>query len=246
MGLSLIEAQEQAAKAQMQRIEAALKCVTQEAILVHGAAVWPVVEDAIEKCEIDLVILGTRGRTGGTKYLLGSVAEEIFRRSPVPVMTIGPAVRGNGANHARFSRVLFATDFTPESLTAAPYATFFAQEHESRLILLHVIGEHETGRTRKRGRLSVAEAIHQLCEIVPPEAELWHRPEPVVDHGEPAARILETANERLADLIVLGIRDTSHLLAAAHLQTSTAHKIVARALCPVLTVRKKSESKTVN
>ena len=44
---------------------------------------------------------------------------------------------------ARFRRVLFATDFTPESLAAAPYAISLAQENEAQLILLTVIDERD-------------------------------------------------------------------------------------------------------
>ena len=237
MTASLIEAQEEAAKAQMQRIGSELTGVPFETILVQGSAVWPALEQAIEKHKIDLIAVGTHGRTGALKFLLGSVAEEIFRRSPVPVVTIGPSVRGKKEGSARFDRVLFATDFTLASLAAAAYAISFAQENEAQLILLHVIGERERRKDAKRGGLSVAEAMHQLHEIVPPEAELWCRPETVVEHGEPAERVLEAADQRRADLIVLGIRDTTHLVAATHIEGTTAHNVVAHAPCPVLTVR---------
>lgn len=75
-------------------------------------------------------------------------------------------------------------------------------------------------------------------EIVPREAELWCRPDPTVLFRNPAQRILEAANELEADLIVLGVRDAAgYLGAATHLERTTAHKVVARAICPVLTVR---------
>ena len=94
-------------------------------------------------------------------------------------------------------------------------------------------------KTRKRTpEDSVANAMHQLYELVPPEAELWCRPEATVRFGNPAERILEAAMELEADLIVLGVRDAAgHLGAATHLERTTAHKVVARATCPVLTVR---------
>ncbi|HYL64580.1 MAG TPA: universal stress protein [Candidatus Methylomirabilis sp.] len=233
MSVSLAEAQEEAAKTQMQRVESALRGVSQETIMTYGSTVWPTVDAAIRQHEIDLVILGTRGRTGASKLLLGSVAEEILRRASVPVLTIGPGVRPNGGNFGRFDRVLFATDFTPESMAAAPYAISFAEEGQARLILLYVIGEKGPKTSQS---ISVAEALHQLYEIVPQKAREWCRPEMVVEHGEPAPCILEAAGQRLADLVVLGVRNTSHILAATHLEGSTVHKIVAQARCPVLTV----------
>lgn len=237
---SLVEAHEAAARTYMQQLESRLTGLPHETVLVRGSAVWPALEQAIEKHRIDLVTVGTRGRTGALKFLLGSVAEEIFRRSPVPVLTIGPAVCRKEERSFGFERVLFATDFTVNSRAAA-YAVSFAQEHQAQLILLHVISEHERRKEAKEPRLSVAEAMHQLHQIVPPEAELFCRPETVVEHGEPSSRILETANQRRADLIVLGLRRTTHILAATHVAAATAHQVVAHARCPVLTVRNMKE-----
>ncbi len=79
--------------------------------------------------------------------------------------------------------------------------------------------------------------MHQLHEVVPPEAGVWCRPETVVEHGELAERILEVAKQSSADLIVFGLGDTSHVHAASHLERSMAHRIVAHAACPALTVR---------
>jgi nucleotide-binding universal stress UspA family protein len=80
--------------------------------------------------------------------------------------------------------------------------------------------------------------MHQLYETVPEAADLWCRPEATVRFGNPADRILEAAEEHEADLIVLGVRDAAGRLGAAtHLERTTAHKVVAHAGCPVLTVR---------
>lgn len=231
-----IEGQEEGAQTEMRKVESQLTGLPHETILERGIAVWPTLERAIKDYHIDLIVLGTHGRTGAQKFLLGSVAEEIFRRSSVPVLTIGPLVRSGVHNGAQFHRVLFATDFTPESLAAAPYAVSLAQENQARLDLLHIIREPEV--TEIRGAASVANAMHQLHELVPKDAELWCRPEAVVQYGSPAERILEAAKERGADLIVLGVRSAAgHLGAATHLERATAHKVVAHAACPVLTVR---------
>ncbi|HVS90142.1 MAG TPA: universal stress protein [Candidatus Acidoferrum sp.] len=235
---SAIEWQEEAAMAEMQRVDAQLMGLPHETIVERGSEIWPAFEQALREHEIDLIVLGTHGRTGVQKFLLGSAAEEVFRRSRAPVITIGPGVRSGVHNDARFRRVLFPTDFTPESLAAEPYAVSLAQENQARLMLLHVITKLGQRRSGNTGELSVAEAMHWLYELVPEDAELWCRPEALVEHGEPADRILQAAEERGADLIVLGVRDAaSHLTAATHLDRTTAYKIVANAHCPVLTVR---------
>jgi nucleotide-binding universal stress UspA family protein len=143
--------------------------------------------------------------------------------------------------------VLFPTDFTDASLAAAPYAISLAQENKSRLVLLHVmrtpqelIDEARNDYEWKRFEVSVAEAIHRLYQTVLKDAELHFPPQLLVQYGDPAERILATAKERSSDLIVLGVRDASgHIGVATHLERATAHKVVAHALCPVLTVRER-------
>jgi nucleotide-binding universal stress UspA family protein len=235
---TMIEAQEERAEADMQRVESQLAGLPHETYLERGPGVWPAVEDAIKEYGIDLIVLGTHGRTGFQKLLLGSAAEEIFRRSYVPVLTIGPWARKGLHQGAKFHHILFATDFTQESLAAAPYAVSMAEENQARLILLHVMREPNKAPAEKGAEESVANAMSRLHELVPAEAELWCRPEAVVQFGNTAEQILETAKEHGADLIILGVRNaTGYLRAATHLERTTAHKVVAHATCPVLTVR---------
>jgi nucleotide-binding universal stress UspA family protein len=236
-----IEAEEEGAKLAMGRVQASLAGLKSEIIVERGMDIWSAVEQEIKELGIDLVVLGTHGRTGAKKFLLGSVAEEIFRRSPVPVLTIGPGVRSSAHNGGQFHRVLFATDFTADSVAAAPYAVTLAQENRAHLLLLHVMRRPDSrnDNEEKRFELSVAEAIQQLYDTVPTDAELCTPPEVAVEYGEPAERILAVAKKRRADLIVLGLRDAEGRIGAAtHLERATAHKVVAHAACPVLTVRR--------
>jgi nucleotide-binding universal stress UspA family protein len=233
-----LEAQEEAARINLQRVEAQCSGLAHECIIAQGTGIWPPIERAIKDYAIDLIVLGTHGRTGAQKLLLGSVTEEVFRRSSVPVLTIGPGEHGGAHKAAKFRRVLFATDFTEESLAGAPYAVSMAQENNARLVLLHVMKELETVPTDRAAEDVISSVTYQLHEIVPDTAELWCRPEAVVKFGHPAEEILKVAKERDADLIVLGIRDAGAFIGAAtHLERTTAHKVVVHAACPVLTVR---------
>jgi nucleotide-binding universal stress UspA family protein len=238
-----MEAMEDAAQAEMLRTESQLDGVVHETIVETEMGVWPAVDRAVKQLGINLIVVGTHGRSGIDRLLLGSVAEEIFRRSSVPVLTIGPWAAKAVHNAAKFHRILFATDFTKESLAAAPYAISMAQENQARLVLLHVIrGGRKLGvitkADEKRAEESIADAMHRLLEIVPADAELWCRPEASVQYGTPGDMILDVANERGVDLIVMGVRDAmGHLGAATHVQRATAHQVVSHAHCPVLTVR---------
>jgi universal stress protein A len=149
-------------------------------------------------------------------------------------------VRSGKHNGASFHCVLFPTDFSPESLAAAPYAFSLAQESHARVVLMSVMRSPD-GRDKNEMRLfevSVAEAIQRLYAVAQQFSWLQASPEVFVEYGEPADRIVDSAKRYGADLIVIGVRGaTGRLGAATHLERATAHKVVAHASCPVLTVR---------
>jgi nucleotide-binding universal stress UspA family protein len=205
-------------------------------VLVRSGDVWAVVEDVIETCKIDLIVLGTHGRTGWGKVLLGSVAETIFRKAPCPVITVGPHCSTDPKQSVEFHQIVFATNFSPESVVAAPYAVSLAEENQAKLTLLHVVEEPGSGLGNPDQL--VPSELPMLCRIVPAEARPWCDPEFLVEEGIASNKILEIAAQKKADLIVLGVHP-SHgpLNADTHLPMTTAHKIVSHAPCPVLTVR---------
>lgn len=222
----------------MARLDSQLSGLQREDIIERGNDLWEVASRLMKEREIDLIVMGTHGRTGLKKALLGSYAEEVFRRSRVPVLMSGPQARVGAHSGGRFRSVLFATDFNDVSSVAAPYAVSLAQENQSQLILLHVLPQPRPGKAIKTADLSVAEAIHKLEDLVPQEARQWCRPRSLVEHGDPAARILAAAKENGADLIVLGIRGLDKLgRISTRVQKDIAYNVVARAQCPVLTVR---------
>jgi nucleotide-binding universal stress UspA family protein len=205
-------------------------------VLIEEGDIQSQLEKAIQKYDTDLVIIGTRGRTGLAKILLGSVAEEIFRTVPCPVLTVGPR---SDAAKANIREILFATDFTSEAPAAAAYAVSLAQEFQARLTLLHVVPEPKPGDLVSWSNVQES-SKNLLRKLVPADAEAWCKPEYFVERGEPGQRILDLANVRAVDLIILGAQSGKGVPGAAtHLPIATAHKVVAHANCPVLTVRSK-------
>ncbi len=206
-------------------------------VLTGEGSIQLCLNEAIEKNSTDLVVIGTRGRTGLGKLLLGSVAEEIFRNVSCPVLTVGPHSNASRGAGGQFREILYATDFSPESQGAAAYAVSLAQEFQSRLILLHVVPKQKAGDLVSAADVT-ASSEKLLRKLVPPEAGAWCKAEYFVERGDPAEKILEFANQRETDLIVLGVRREKGVPGAAtHLPIATAHKIVSHATCPVLTVR---------
>ena len=233
------------AQEKMQQLSLRLEGFPHHTYIRHGK-VGEVLSDIIPEKKIDLLVTGTHGRTGVGKLVMGSVAEEIFRTATCPVLTVGPKVprltktrpgRSNGDVEPvsiGFRRILYATDFTSQSLAAASYAFSLAHEFRSALILLHVIEEYGNHPHERPGPIDAA--LRMLEELQRDATGLRRAPTPMVEFGSPAERILQTATEQDADLIVLGIRPR-HLEAAIHLLWGTAYKVVALANCPVLTVR---------
>jgi nucleotide-binding universal stress UspA family protein len=218
------------------RLEGQLKAVPHEMILQQGET-WPVISGVVKEKDIDLLVLGTEGRTGLEKYLLGSTAEAIFRQANCPVLTVGPHTSKDVERLSQMREIVYATDFTPESFAALPYAVSLAQENAAHLTLLHVIDRPKAHNIELLNHV-VDTAVRVLGAVLPPEAELWCKPELLVEYGHPAETILQVADAQKADLIVLGVRRADGRIGVAtHVTRPTAHKVVSHAGCPVLTVR---------
>ena len=114
-----------------------------EEILKRGPVAAAVL-DTIERKKTDLLVLGTHGRTGLKKIVIGSTAEELFRCAPCPVLTVGPSAARIGP----IRKVLFATDFGPSSLQALPYAIDLANSTGGELTLLHLVQPFPRGFCR--------------------------------------------------------------------------------------------------
>jgi nucleotide-binding universal stress UspA family protein len=229
----MAEAAERENKEDAGRLNEQLQGIDHEVVVGEGKT-WEVISDLIEQKEIDLVVLGTRGRTGLGKALLGSVAEQILRQSPCPVLTVGPHVNLWSDEYAKMREILYATDLDGDFPIAAPHAISLAQENQAHLVLLHVIENPKVGDLVKSPQVKESKE-RKLQQLVAQQAGLWCDPTYIVEQGPAAEKILDVAKRRHTDLIVLGARPAKGL--ATHLNTGTVHKVVSQATCPVLTVR---------
>ena len=208
--------------------------------LIEQGEVPEVLSRLVDENDIDLIVIGTGARKGLGKFLLGSVAEQVFRTAACPVLTVGPHVT-HWEIDGNLRHILFATDFAPESAHALPYAVSLAESNKARLTLLHVssdlrvaLPEPEPGAMPVLDPSEiVATGEKRLRALIPEGIELWHEPEYLVQFGEPAETILRIAAAD-ADLIVLGVKRPA--LLTKHLGAGTAYKTACAALCPVLSV----------
>lgn len=224
-------------RGKMEKLGAKLADVPHETTIAHGATAWEVVQQATKDANADLVVLGTHVGSNPSMILTGSASDEIVRRSPVPVVSVGPAVREIFHGQIEPRRVLFATDFTSDSVAAAPYAIKWAQDSDAPLTLLHVLRSGDVHSTERYPVVSVAEAIHHLYGTVSEKSNFWRRPDVSVEYGEPASKISELAERSGADLIVLGARHASRRFGTAErLARNTVYQVVAASSCPVITI----------
>jgi nucleotide-binding universal stress UspA family protein len=242
------EGQEQALREQLRHLvepaeKAGAAVVT---ALEWGDPVTTILERAGQD-GVDLVVMGTHGRSGFERLFLGSVAEKVLRKAPCPVLT----VRAEGDAPARPRRVLCPIDFSDSSKSALHWALVVAAKASAPLQVLHVVeilavppplagfgaAEQQIELGQKRAEELLADVLTEAEETLPVEG----RPtlERTVIHGKPAREIVRVAEEDGADLVVMGVH--GHGVIDRMLFGSTTHHVVREAPCPVLSVRQPPE-----
>ncbi len=229
------------AKQQMNELisSASFKDVEHKEMIVHGDVATVLLDLALDYA-IDLIVIGTGGRKGLGKLLLGSVAEEIFRNAECPVLTTGPHATRWGID-GNPQHILFATDLGPESLHGLPYALSLAEQNRARLTLLYgspfplslpEFRPQDPKEMLTRGR-------DRLRSLIPEGTQLWHEPEYLVQFGSPheIAEIILKIAAPSADMIVLGAKRKRPIAVTKHVGTGVAYKVACEAPCPVFSVR---------
>ena len=234
------------------RLQAALSALAAPAADV-GVQVRPVlyegrvVREILERARgwpADVLVMGTHGRGGFERWVLGSITEKVLRQAPCPVLTVPPPAEGlHPTGTVLFRRIVCPVDFSGPSVAALHHALRLAEESGAEITVLHVLEwlvEEEPGA--KIAGFDVPEfrrhlerdAWEKLKGLVPPEARDWCRPREEVVGGRPWREILRTAEARGAELVVMGVRGRNPVDLA--LFGSTTHHVVRGANCPVLVV----------
>ena len=175
----------------------------------------------------DLVIMGTHGRHGWSRVLMGSVAERVLRESDVAVLTVRPDLAPRHGTAIR--TVLCPVNFTEVARAALGEAAHVAEALEAQLIVLHVLeeGSRESDRSVES----------QFGGWVDPLIRNYTWYDRTVVNGDPAIRVLEVAEEMAADLLVIGAQHRR--FSDATVIGSTTERITRFAKHPVLTVVRK-------
>jgi nucleotide-binding universal stress UspA family protein len=203
-------------------------------IVVAEGVISETLLDIIRQNYIDLAVLGTHGRRAFKKLLIGSIAEEIFRMAPCPVLTVGPKTAPLPTTGA-LRHILYPLEFAPDSSKAAPYVVSLAERYGATLTIMNVREEMPTSS-------STAEEFPQpikrwIRDYVPQESGMHDRIRFERGFGPAGNSIIEFAAKEGVDLIVMSVTNLDPVMAAHHPDTGTAYELVSRAPCPVLTIR---------
>jgi nucleotide-binding universal stress UspA family protein len=207
-----------------------------------GDPVTTIVDQALAM-SADLVVMGTHGHRGFKRAVLGSVAEHLLREAPCPVLTIPPHARADTAGAVTFKTIVCPIDFSQASLQALGFALDLARQANGAVTLLHVVewlADHEPQgqahlNVEDAWRLMIEGARQRLRSLITGESADWCDIAPQVVAGRPYRKILEAAESKPADLIVMGAQGVGGVRLA--LFGSTTQQVVRGANCPVLTVR---------
>lgn len=200
--------------------------------------------DAARRLPADLIVMGTHGRVGVQRLLLGSVAERVLRSSPCPVMVVPPHDTVPPST-VSFTHIVCAIDFSESSLAGLTWALSLAEEADAHLSLLHVIevppelrvSAVVTDRNLDELRAAFeAETLSRLRELIPAHAAEFCSVETATAAGAAGHAILRFASARKADLIVMGAQ--GHGALERWIFGSKTRDVVSGATCPVLTVRR--------
>lgn len=203
------------------------------------------INEYVTEREIDLVVMGTHGRQGLDRLMLGNVADKIVRHAPCPVMTVREEVPWTGdAEDVAYQNVLSPIDFSDHSQEALSTAKYFASAYESRLHLLFVAEQRTVPTFSDTGIPGVGvvemdpeivknaeKALEQLNHnVTGPEVPSEYH----VREGNVSKDIVDLAETRGMDLIVMATRGLTGI--SRFLLGSNTERVVRVAPCPVLTI----------
>ena len=223
-------------------------CFRIEHVVVRNVIVAPAILDYAVDQDIDLIVMGTHGRRSVEHLLLGSIAEDIVRLAPCPVLTLRASKKPQPAP-TEVRSILVPVDFSEHAREALRYARVLAAFFDARLDLLHVIEEALHPAFYGPGLQSVYDVIPDLDEKAEERLRTfyWEAEGGAVSEvrfkaltGKVARVIAKYAAQEGTDLIVIATHGLTGL--EHYFMGSVAERVVRRAPCPVFTVKSYGKS----
>ena len=207
----------------------------------HAESIPEAIRHYASSGDVDLLVMGTHGRSGFKRVLLGSVTERVIRQALSPTLVVPARAHDVApAGPVHFRKVLCPVDFSEHSLRAVEYAVNLAEETDAELQLLHVVAlspeitELESSFEHVRGQVE-ADRLRRLNALMPSAAPTYCTIQTAVRYGSAHRQILKAAGEQPSDLIVMGAQGRSALDTVIF--GSNTARVARGACCPVLVVR---------
>lgn len=203
-----------------------------ETLIVQDSPARAVLATA-KKMHADLILMGTHGRTGLRRAILGSVTENVLHEAKVPVMTVTPALM-QGKAKAEIRRILCPVNFTHVARQALQHACSLAQAFDAELSVLYVVEGIDDTRAAE-----VEAAFHQWVD--PQVADRCRFNRIFLRGGDPAERVLAASAD--TDLIVIGAQHS--FFRDATVIGTTTQRITRFARVPVMTVIREAKAEVL-
>jgi nucleotide-binding universal stress UspA family protein len=196
-----------------------------------------VILDYVETRHVDGIVMGTHGRRGYDRLMLGSVTDRVMRRTACPVLAVCQtppeiAIRNAPAQAHHLTRIIFCTDFSENSERALRWAISATQEYDAELTLLHVL-DHAPS-TAKKDEV-IAGVTAELEKLIPADERKSLKVKMSVRIGKPYRQIIQAATEIQANMVAMGVHGRGALDVAVF--GSTTYRVMQLGCCPVLAVR---------
>jgi nucleotide-binding universal stress UspA family protein len=199
----------------------------------------------VQDLAIDLVIMGSRGRSYFERMLLGSVTERMLRKLHIPILTVSHLASGkelHSPGHIPLRKLLFATDLTDGSEAGLEFSIRLARGLDAHLTVVHVIQALDAALLGLEGvgvvpdyvnevRTQAAERLNKLVALVSDGSVPVTT---VVAEGVPCDAILELTAEQKADLVIINLQEKGRMERA--LLGATAERVIRTAPVPVLSL----------
>src|SRR6266851_2744130 len=210
---------------------------TQPKLVVHQGTAPDSILSFAQAEKTDVIVMGTHGRRGFDRLMLGSTTDRVMRRAPCPVLAVGKASHDSVASeeerHRRhhLSRILFCTDFSDNSERALNYALSARAEYDAELTMLHVLEEVSPPAKKEQ---AIATAKDELEKLIPSEGRKTPKIKTAVRIGKPYEQIIQLALEAQIDMVAMAVRGRGALDLAVF--GSTTYRVLQLGPCPVLAV----------
>ena len=133
----------------------------------------------------------------------------------------------------QFSEILYVTDFSPESVSAASYAPALGSDFDAAVNVCQIVPKYADDDPRSQEQLK--DEFQELIQrILYGESHRWAKDAFHLDRSQASEQIMKRIHTNPSALIVLGVKTTSWL--GRHLRTSFAYELLSMATCPILTI----------